>query len=63
MSGTRVNLHVRRSGAVVAGALLLLTGWLPVGRQARRVTHRRQSLTRMIARCAGSVLNSFAATA
>lgn len=30
MSGARVNLHVRRSGAVVAGALLLLTGWLPV---------------------------------
>ncbi len=39
----------------------------PVGclsrRQARRVTHRRQSLSGMIARCNGSVLNSFAATA
>lgn len=30
MSRTRVNVHVRRSGAVVAGVLLLLTGWLPV---------------------------------
>jgi hypothetical protein len=30
MSRTRVNTHVRRSGAVVAGVLLLLTGWLPV---------------------------------
>jgi hypothetical protein len=30
MSRTRVNMHVRRSGAVVAGVLLLLTGWLPV---------------------------------
>lgn len=30
MSCTRVNVHVRRSGAVVAGVLLLLTGWLPV---------------------------------
>jgi hypothetical protein len=30
MSRTRVNLHVRRSGAVVAGVLLLLlTGWVP----------------------------------
>jgi hypothetical protein len=29
MSRTRVNLHVRRSGAVVAGTLFLLTGWLP----------------------------------
>lgn len=29
MSRTRVNLHVRRSGAVVAGILLLFTGWLP----------------------------------
>jgi hypothetical protein len=30
MSRTRVNMHVRRSGAVVAGVLLPLTGWLPV---------------------------------
>jgi hypothetical protein len=30
MSRTRVNLHVRRSGAVVAGVLLLLFGWFPV---------------------------------
>ncbi len=30
MSRTRVNVHVRRSGAVVAGVLLLLTVWLPV---------------------------------
>ncbi len=30
MSRTRVNVNVRRSGAVVAGVLLLLTGWLPV---------------------------------
>ena len=30
MSRTRVNVHVRRSGAVVAGGLLLLTGWLPL---------------------------------
>jgi hypothetical protein len=30
MSRTRVNVHVRRSGAVVVGVLLLLTGWLPV---------------------------------
>jgi hypothetical protein len=29
MSRTRVNLHVRRSGAVVAGVLPLLTGWVP----------------------------------
>jgi hypothetical protein len=29
MSRTRVNLNVRRSGAVIAGVLLLLTGWLP----------------------------------
>jgi hypothetical protein len=30
MSRTRVNMHVRHSGAVIAGVLLLLTGWLPV---------------------------------
>ena len=30
MSRTRVNVNVRRSGAVVAGVLLLLTVWLPV---------------------------------
>lgn len=30
MSRTRVNMHVRRSGAVAAGVFLLLTCWLPV---------------------------------
>jgi len=30
MSRTRVKLHVRRGGAVVAGAFLLLTGWMPL---------------------------------
>jgi hypothetical protein len=30
MSRTRVNVHARRSGAVMAGLFLLLTGWLPV---------------------------------
>jgi hypothetical protein len=29
MSRTRVNMHVRRSGTVAAGVLLLLAGWLP----------------------------------
>jgi hypothetical protein len=32
MSRTRVDLHVRSSCTLVAGALLLLTGWLPVSR-------------------------------
>jgi uncharacterized membrane protein len=62
MSRTRVNMNVRRSGAVVAGVLLLLTGWRLSRRQAHRLTHRGQSLSGMIARCAGLVLNSFAAT-
>jgi hypothetical protein len=30
MSRTQLNVRVRRGGAVVAGVLLLLTGWLPL---------------------------------
>ena len=60
MSRTRVNLHVRRSGAVVAGALLLLTGWLPVATATLPPDHR--NLPCVDARWNRSALSWFAAT-
>jgi hypothetical protein len=63
MSRTRVNTHVPRKGAVVAGVLLLLTGWLPVASASPPLDPFAANPFRgMIARCDGSVLNSSAAT-